>query len=355
MDDGVHVVKSATTTLSQLCEAYLRDAELKVKDGRIGLGRYRMLKNLVDHHLVPIMGGKLCTDLKANDFREAYRTMVTKGLNPKASKDRIYGARLIVDFGIKLGYLKHRPVDEAIKELRRVDNHKIKVFTPEQVRHLLLTASQRVRNGSFRTHLFMQCAVNLAAFGGLRKGEIHALRLENLDLDRRCVKIRHNLTSDGELKAPKTRAGIRDVPIPAHVVDLLRTYVADHYIPNDQQFVFLSDVIPKAWGNRMDVFTYQKWWPLLQRAGLFTEKNTLHFHALRHFCASWMVGNGVPVTDVAKILGHAKFDMTLQTYAHPLMSVERQLEAVDRMASDMLPRQGAVTGATKTRLLEISP
>ena len=42
----------------------------------------------------------------------------------------------------------------------------------------------------------------------------------------------------------------------------------------------------------------------------------LHFHALRHFAASWMIENGLPLPEVASLLGHSKFDTTLQT---PLM------------------------------------
>ena len=55
------------------------------------------------------------------------------------------------------------------------------------------------------------------------------------------------------------------------------------------------------------------WQGLLKHAGL----PSFHFHALRHFCASWMIENRMPLTDVASLLGHANFDMTLHVYAHP--------------------------------------
>ena len=42
----------------------------------------------------------------------------------------------------------------------------------------------------------------------------------------------------------------------------------------------------------------------------------LSFHALRHSCASILLAQGVPVRDVAEILGHSDVRLTLNTYAH---------------------------------------
>jgi integrase len=42
----------------------------------------------------------------------------------------------------------------------------------------------------------------------------------------------------------------------------------------------------------------------------------LSFHALRHSCASIRLAQGLPVRDVAEILGHSDVRLTLSTYAH---------------------------------------
>ena len=57
-----------------------------------------------------------------------------------------------------------------------------------------------------------------------------------------------------------------------------------------------------------------------------------HFHALRHFAASAMIESGLPMLDVVSLLGHAKFDMTLQVYAHLIIGGSRRHEAIDGMA-----------------------
>jgi site-specific recombinase XerD len=42
----------------------------------------------------------------------------------------------------------------------------------------------------------------------------------------------------------------------------------------------------------------------------------LSFHVLRYSCASILLAQGVPVRDVAELLGHSDIRLTLSTYAH---------------------------------------
>ena len=48
-------------------------------------------------------------------------------------------------------------------------------------------------------------------------------------------------------------------------------------------------------------FSTQAWRPLLSRAKVLSDDKPYHFHALRHFAASWMIENGLPPTEVAAL------------------------------------------------------
>ena len=61
-----------------------------------------------------------------------------------------------------------------------------------------------------------------------------------------------------------------------------------------------------------------------------------HFHELRHFSATELIGQGVDVRTVAGRLGHADPSVTLRAYSHAL-------EQRDRQAAELLG--GAVLGA----------
>lgn len=46
----------------------------------------------------------------------------------------------------------------------------------------------------------------------------------------------------------------------------------------------------------------------------------VRFHDLRHSCASFLLAAGVPVRQVADVLGHAQIALTLSIYAHVMPS-----------------------------------
>jgi integrase len=54
----------------------------------------------------------------------------------------------------------------------------------------------------------------------------------------------------------------------------------------------------------------------LKRAGLTTSSERLTLHSLRHGFASLVIANGLNVVFVARQLGHANANITLEVYAH---------------------------------------
>ena len=60
--------------------------------------------------------------------------------------------------------------------------------------------------------------------------------------------------------------------------------------------------------------------PLLKKA----ELPPIHFHALRHIAGSLALGEGVPVTVVSEMLGHANVSITLRIYAHAIPGAQRE-------------------------------
>jgi integrase len=58
----------------------------------------------------------------------------------------------------------------------------------------------------------------------------------------------------------------------------------------------------------------------------------LSFHSFRHSCASILLAQGIPVRDVAEILGHSDVRLTLSTYAHVIeASRDRASGVMDRV------------------------
>jgi integrase len=146
----------------------------------------------------------------------------------------------------------------------------------------------------------------LGMYVGLRSGEIAALRWSDFDLVARTARVRKS----------KTKAGIRPVPLPRHVVDALRRHA-------ETQAAEIADA--PAWEDTTGlVFTrpfgipvshqndFLKWWyGVCERAGI----PRCRFHATRHTAATMMLNNGVPLEVVSKILGHSSYAVTADIYA----------------------------------------
>ncbi|MER5334919.1 tyrosine-type recombinase/integrase [Micromonospora sp. NPDC002717] len=83
---------------------------------------------------------------------------------------------------------------------------------------------------------------------------------------------------------------------------------------------------------RRGTFRSRVWKPSLQRAGLPV---ALRFHDLRHSYATWLVSDGVPINDVAKVMGHEQTSTTLNSYTHS--TAERDCRVLKSFAAFSLP------------------
>jgi integrase len=147
--------------------------------------------------------------------------------------------------------------------------------------------------------------VLVAAYCGLRWGELRALRVKRLDLMRGRIGVVEALPDQAtEPDTPKSHKS-RTVPIPRFIVDDLAALVANRA---SDDLVFRNSVggVLDNTNFRRNVFT-----PSVRALGLepFTP------HDLRHTTASLAVSAGANVKAVQRLLGHASAAMTLDIYA----------------------------------------
>jgi integrase len=83
----------------------------------------------------------------------------------------------------------------------------------------------------------------VAAFGGLRWGELAGLRRKRVDLERGTVTVAEQLLEVNgafSVGAPKSAAGRRTVTLPAVVVEALADHLARYTAKSPEAYVFLS-------------------------------------------------------------------------------------------------------------------
>ncbi|MEH1096631.1 tyrosine-type recombinase/integrase [Micromonospora sp. CPCC 205739] len=143
------------------------------------------------------------------------------------------------------------------------------------------------------------------------------------------VRVAEEVSGHVTLKPyPKSRAGRRTVPLPSFVVQALTDHRQSFGTGADGLIFVARTGAPLKRGT----FRARIWKPSLQRAGL---PLGLRFHDLRHSYATWLVSDGVPINDVAKVMGHEQTSTTLNRYTHS--TAERDRRVLKSFAAFSLP------------------
>jgi integrase len=154
--------------------------------------------------------------------------------------------------------------------------------------------------------------VLVAAYTGLRAGELMALRRSNVDVLHRTITVVQQVQSIGgrhEVSAPKTAAGRRSVAMPRVVADALDDHLGSFAEPGADGLVFPA---PEGGFLRLENFRRRVWRPATVAAGVAP----LRLHDLRHTCASLAIAAGADVKVLQRMLGHASAALTLDRYGH---------------------------------------
>ncbi|WP_131116495.1 tyrosine-type recombinase/integrase [Lichenihabitans psoromatis] len=335
VEAGTHTPRSVALRMSEICELFLRYSEGRLRDGKIGKGCHQNLTMIVDQSIVPRLGGRLITDLTFKDIEAWYEWLAkVKRYSPSTMTHRMRTLQQVESFAFRRKLIRKKVIAEFLAEIGRPPIDPIRTFSKGEILHLLKTAESTDRVYKPACHLLARLFVNLAGCCGLRHGEIAGLTLCNVDLELGIIHVRHRLTKFDDLKSPKTISGLRDVPMPEHIRTMLREWVTLFYKVNDRELLFQSE---RGGSMHSICFHAGHWKPLLVRAGYNGKDGWPHFHALRHFAASFMISTGMPMPDVASLLGHKKFDTTLQIYAHPIVGGGRHHEIIQSMAAQLMP------------------
>lgn len=159
---------------------------------------------------------------------------------------------------------------------------------------------------------------------GLRPSEARALRWENIDIKHKQLSITSTVAARKDvLKQPKSKAGIRTIPIPDWYMNLFQ----EKSIPNinKNEFIFFG-----SRGKPMTEQRLKRAWSSFMRemdiaAGAKLYRNKIIEHAidqsltpyyLRHTYATNLAEKGVDIKTAQYLLGHSDIKMTAQIYTH---------------------------------------
>lgn len=165
-----------------------------------------------------------------------------------------------------------------------------------------------------------RAAVILAAWGGLRRGEILGLARADVDLERSTVTVRRSRAELLESptrydKPPKTAAGLRTVTLPAYVLPVIAQHL-DQYAGEERVFVDACGTAMRGDAVRQ-AFTRAR-----RQVGL----PDLTFHDLRHTGQTLAAATGASLADLKRRLGHSSSAAALR-YMHAVEGRDAEIAA----------------------------
>lgn len=298
-------VSAIKLTVRDVAEQWLSSAKLRVKESS-----YANYVNIVNKHILPILGGELMINLttgKLNDFINfkltSGRLNVNGGLSAKSVRDIMMIYRSIEnyasrEYGIKETHFTMPKIDKKQTDV-------LNVFERKRLENYLI-------HNQNKTNI----AILLCLFTGLRVGELCGLKWENIDFDnavlyvkRTVQRVSKNGKSQVIIGTPKSKTSIRTVPIPAFVLDILRNYKScnNFYIITGKS----KPTEPRTMQNRFK--------SILKICGI----RDVNFHLLRHTYATVCIEKGFDPKTLSELLGHADAAITLNRYCHPSMQIKK--------------------------------
>ena len=228
-------------------------------------------------------------DIKPADVQKAVQVFC-RMYDPahKTATTLLQVMRQILQYGVLNGYIETNPAREVTVP-RNLKKSKVTMPSVEDI--------ERVKNS---IDIEGGKLAYWALYTGLRRGELLALTWDDVDLDRRVIRVTKSVYHEhnqARLKSPKTARGAREVPI----VDKLYQTIEKRG---------KGVVFARPDGSYMDdSYAFSLWKRYQQASGV-----TCTLHQLRHAFATMLFEAEIPARDAMSVLGHAQYSTTMDVY-----------------------------------------
>jgi integrase len=314
MKDGGYV-EYHKKSLNEFLDAWERDwmtINVNPKTGQ----RYA---ELLHKHVRPYLGHKRLQSIGAGDLNTLYRQL-HETLAPRTVRHVHRLLHRVFSLATKWGDIKRNVV-------ALVDSPKV----PATEASVLQTSEIPVMFAALRGRTFYPLAV-VALGTGMRRGELLALRWQDVNLDKGVINVERSLeqTRKGlRFKSPKSARGKRTISLAPAVVTELRA----HWKAQQEQRLALglgkSPADALVFGNydgapfKPDQLSGQ-FARAMESAGL----PHVTLHTLRHTHASQLIAAGIDIITISRRLGHHSPTITLNVYGHLLTTADRTADIV---------------------------
>ena len=299
-------------TVQQLYDEYITAKQHEVRDSSLA-----QIKSHAALYILPTFKDVRIDRLSGSALQEWKLSIEKKGLSLNTKKHAYGDFRAMLNYAVKMEYIPKNPI-------KKIDNFKdtsslgseMQFYTAQEFGRYIGTvkklAQAREANHKDLSEWAYYVFFNIAFYTGLRKGEINALKWSDIDGSYLSVKrsISQKLSGEDRETPPKNKSSIRTLQMPLPLIKILDAHKKRQarYLKN------FSDDFRVCGGEKClrDSSVQKKNITYSELSGT----KRIRIHDYRHSHASLLANEGINIQEVARRLGHAKIEMTWNTYSH---------------------------------------
>ncbi len=324
--DEITAADTAATSTQVTLGRYLTEQYMPMRRQRIQPPTAHRYAWMIEHYIDPALGSMPLRSVRAEHLDRFYRDLqetggaTGAGLAPKT----VYDVHVVIRSAFTQAHRQHLVnVNPALGA--QPPRSRLRQRTGPEC----WTASQLNEFLAATRHLRLYPALHVAAFTGMRRGELAGLRWGDWHRATHSLSIARSrqVVAGRSIEVPvKTRTSRRCIDIDAETERVLRSWRSrqrrDGHATGTNDPIFTNEagapVNPES--------LYQ----LFHRQVLRLDLPRICLHGLRHTHASLLVAAGVPIKVVSERLGHANPGFTMATYQHVMPGMGA--DAADRFS-----------------------
>jgi integrase len=302
------ILPPSNLTFGQVADEFLAITATLVETGERSQRTLDLYRQRYGCHVAPLLGKRRIQDLRGEHIGSVFARQREKKLSQWTMAGTQTVISAVLTFALSRGYISSNPLHRLAKmeKPRQVTAREHRRLNDSEIRTLCSNATPAYR-----------AVIATLAWTGLRVSEALGLRWEDVDFEAREISVRCQLDVEGKLKRPKTKAGLRTIPLLPALDQELKRHRRDQFArgyAGPGQLVFTT-----ATGKPLDRHNVRNKGIKVaaEKAGLnppgVTDVTT---HDLRRtFISHLILRLGLDPVRVSKIAGHSNVGVTLNTYA----------------------------------------
>jgi integrase len=302
---------SRRLTVRQLAAEWLVELEALVLAGKLRPRTLESYRNGIVHHVLPTLGSRLVGSITADDLVKWHAAQRRSGAAAWTLRARWVALRGLLGYAARNGKIVTNPADLLTRRERPKNGRpKDRFLSASEIEALIRSATG-----------IADIAIPMLLFLGLRVAELLGLTWEDIDLERREIHVRFQMSRDGKRVPLKTESGKRDVILMDEIAHRLRKHRIAAKFSADQDLLIANGV-----GRTLGYTKLRKAFASAREGAHLVDVTP---HTCRHTFASILIDQGRDVEFVSQQLGHSSTKTTWDLYVH-LFRAREHAEAARR-------------------------